>query len=135
MEKLLVAAAAMMIATAPAIAQTIIVPPVIVPPVIIPPVIIPPVVNPPIALPPPPPALGWVFARYVNCNGHCYISVYADGANIRHNPNGRVILALVNDTPVVVYQRSGSWLLIAPLCNLGPVTWSDSHGVPLDACM
>jgi hypothetical protein len=138
MKKLLlgVATAAMMVA--PAMSQTIIVPPVIIPPVIIPPAIPAapvPVPVPVPVVPPPPPALGWVSARFVDCNDHCYISVRADGANVRDNPGGRVFLALVNDTPLVVYQRSGSWLLIAPLCNLRPVTWSDSHGVPLDACL
>jgi hypothetical protein len=94
----------------------------------------------PTPAPPPPPAafppLGWVYARYVDCeNWPCFVRVPAVGANVRTHPNGQTFLALVNGTPLVVSQWQGEWALVTATCNLVPTgRWSDTHGVPLDTC-
>jgi hypothetical protein len=84
----------------------------------------------------PPPALGWVYGRYVRCDySGCSVSVRADGANVRSFPNGQVFLSLTNGVPLIVLQRSGQWALVAVTCNLVPTgLWSDTAGVPLDTC-
>jgi hypothetical protein len=93
---------------------------------------------PPAASPPPPgpPPLGWVNARYVDCqNWPCFVRVSAAGANVRTHPNGQTFLALINGTPLDVSQRQGEWALVTATCNLVPTgLWSYTHGVPLDTC-
>jgi hypothetical protein len=94
----------------------------------------------PTPAPPPPPAasppLGWVYARYVDCeNWPCFVRVSADGANVRTHPNGQTVLALVNGTPLVVSQWQGEWALVTATCNLVSTgRWSYTDGVPLDTC-
>jgi hypothetical protein len=83
-----------------------------------------------------PPPLGWVYGRYVDCGPHgCVVSVMADGANVRYDPNGPVFLSLTNGVPVVIVQWRGPWVLVTLECNLVPTgLWSDTAGVPLDTC-
>jgi hypothetical protein len=90
---------------------------------------------------PPPPPLGWVWGRYAPCgNPACdvlIVSVGVDGLNIRVVPDGPVIAALANGTPVIPLTKSGPWVLVAPACPLGP-TWTASitaGGIPLSVCM
>jgi hypothetical protein len=91
-------------------------------------------------LPPPPQPIGWVFTRYTVCPEPAvcpvvFVSVYADGLNVRDVPDGLPIMALVNGTPLVVLQRVGSWTLVAPACDLTPTfLWSWTAGVPLNRC-
>jgi hypothetical protein len=91
--------------------------------------------NPPLAAPDLPP-LGWVSARYVDCeNWGCFVRVSAEGLNVRTHPNGDAILALVSGTPLVVSQWQGNWALVTATCNLVPTgLWSDTHRVPLTTC-
>jgi hypothetical protein len=91
------------------------------------------------AQPPGPPPLGWVFVPYTSCGdpscGVIYVSVAADGLNVRTVPNGPPVLALVNGTPLIPLQRDGNWMLVAAACNLTPTfLWSWTAGVPLDRC-
>lgn|SRR5262249_6399909 len=90
--------------------------------------------------PPPPPPLGWVYSGYTTCaDPGCstlFVTVPADGLNVRADPNGPAILALVNGTPVLPIQRQGNWVLVAPACALEPTgAWSWTHGVPLSVCL
>lgn len=110
----------------------------------------PPVIEPPPpALPPSPPAvplppprpLGWVYTRYTSCpEPHTcpviYVSVGADGLNVRTVPDGPPILALVNGTPLIVLTRQDRWTLVAPACELAPTgLWSITANVPLGGCL
>jgi len=91
--------------------------------------------------PPPPPPLGWVFTRYTVCPEPrvcpvVFVSVGADGLNVRTVPDGPPIMALVNGTPLVVLTRAGRWTLVAPACELVPTgLWSWTAGVSLGACL
>lgn len=93
---------------------------------------------PPVAEPPPP--LGWVYTRYTVCPEPVtcpvvFVSVGADGLNVRVDPDGPPIMSLVNGTPLVVLDRRGSWSLVAPACELVPTgLWSWTAGVPLTRC-
>jgi hypothetical protein len=90
--------------------------------------------------PPLPAPLGWVYTRYTSCPGprSCpvvFVSVAADGLNVRAVPDGPPTMALVNGTPLFVLDRQGSWTLVAPACDLTPTwLWSWTAGVPLDRC-
>jgi hypothetical protein len=100
---------------------------------------LPPAAPPAVEVPPPPP-LGWVFGGYTNCGdqscGTLFVTVPADGLNVRTIPNGPAVLSLVNGTPLVVVQRQGDWTLVAPGCNLAPTgLWSWTAGVPLSGCL
>jgi hypothetical protein len=66
-----------------------------------------------------------------------FVSVGADGLNVRTVPNGPVALALANGTPVVPLQHEGNWMLIAPACVLAPTyTYSvTAGGAPLSVCV
>jgi hypothetical protein len=107
-----------------------------------PPPLPPPLVDPGYtAMPPPPPQpLGWVFTRYTVCPEPrvcpvVFVSVYADGLNVRAVPDGPPTLSLVNGTPLAVLTRQGRWTLVAPACNLVPTgAWSITAGVPLTGC-
>ncbi len=95
---------------------------------------------PPVVEVPPPPPLGWVFGGYTNCGdpscGTLFVTVPADGLNVRAIPNGPAVLSLVNGTPLVVVQRQGDWTLVAPGCNLAPTgLWSWTAGVPSSGCL
>src|SRR5262245_20014286 len=87
--------------------------------------------------PPPPPPLGVCYTRYTSCPEprSCpvvFVSVAADGLNVRAAPDGPPLLALVNGTPLVVLERQGSWSLVAPACDLVPTwLWSWTAAVPL----
>jgi hypothetical protein len=100
---------------------------------------LPPVISPPVptAVPPPPP-LGWLFGRYLACYADTGCSVATDvhGLNVRAVPNGPIVLALANGTPVIPLSRAGNWVLVAPACNLIPTfTWSiTAGGLPLSVC-
>jgi hypothetical protein len=88
----------------------------------------------------PPMPLGWVFTRYTSCPEPAicpvvFVSVDADGLNVRAVPDGPPLVALVNGTPLLVLQRVGSWTLVAPACDLTPTfLWSWTAGVPLNRC-
>ena len=90
--------------------------------------------------PPQPQPIGWVYTRYTVCPEprSCpivFVSVGADGLNVRDVPDGVSIMALVNGTPLLVLQRVGSWTLVAPACDLTPTfLWSWTAGVPLNRC-
>lgn len=90
--------------------------------------------------PPPPPPIGWVYTNYTVCEAPrvcpvVYVSVGADGLNVRTVPNGPATAALVNGTPLVVLDRQGAWTLVAPACDLIPTgAWSWTAGVPLIRC-
>jgi hypothetical protein len=95
------------------------------------------------ALPPPPaPApLGWIYGPYTICLdppgcSQVIVSVGADGLNVRTVPNGPVVAALANGTPVIPLQQDGRWVLVAPACALMPTyTFSvTAGGVPLSVC-
>jgi hypothetical protein len=91
------------------------------------------------ALPPPP--LGWVFTRYTVCPEprDCpvvFVSVAANGLNVRVGPDGPSLMSLVNGTPLLVLTREGGWTLVAPACDLvstGAFSWT--AGVPLNRCL
>jgi hypothetical protein len=91
-------------------------------------------------MPPPPQPLGWVFTRYTVCPEPrvcpvVFVSVYADGLNVRAAPDGPPIMSLVNGTPLIVLDRWQSWTLVAPACDLTPTwAWSWTAGVPLHRC-
>jgi hypothetical protein len=93
------------------------------------------------ALPPAPPPLGWIYGSYTLCADppRCSaiaVSVEADGLNVRTAPDGPVIAALANGTPVIPLERQGNWLLVAAGCALAPTwTWSWTAGVPLSICL
>jgi hypothetical protein len=96
----------------------------------------------PYAPPPAPPPLGWLFGRYTVCLDppgckSVVVSVGVDGLNVRVAPNGPIVLALANGTPVIPLQRAGDWVLVAPACALVPTwTWSiTAGGVPLSVCL
>jgi hypothetical protein len=64
-----------------------------------------------------------------------FVSVAADGLNVRVAPDGPPAMALVNGTPLYVLDRQGSWSLVAPACDLVPTwAWSWTAGVPLNRC-
>jgi hypothetical protein len=90
--------------------------------------------------PPPPVPLGWVYTRFTSCPEPrtcpvVFVSVAADGLNVRDVPNGAPLLSLVNGTPLLVLAREGSWSLVAPACDLVPTfLWSWTAGVPLNRC-
>jgi hypothetical protein len=90
--------------------------------------------------PPAPPPLGWVYTRYTVCpEPHTcpvvFVSVYADGLNVRATPDGPPLFALVNGTPLVVLDRQGQWSLVAAACELTPTwAWSWTANVPLNRC-
>lgn len=103
------------------------------PPIYVPP----PVVYAPFVAPPPLP-LGWVYGPYTYAsNGTVWVSVGADGLNVRTGPNGPVALALANGTPIVpTGARQGNWILVAPACALAPTyTFSVTAAVPLSVCV
>jgi hypothetical protein len=86
-----------------------------------------------------PAPLGWISSNFVECRDHenyCYVSVRADGANIRRSPGGYVFMALVNRVPVVALDWSGNWTQIGVPCDLHPTGLrSDTmHGVSLKTC-
>src|SRR5215467_11017752 len=87
-----------------------------------------------------PPPIGWVYAPYTQCGDppRCsmgVVSVAADGLNVRTVPNGPPVMALVNGTPLIPFQKQGDWLLVAPACDLTPTwVWSWNAGVPLNRC-
>src|SRR5262245_51145961 len=95
---------------------------------------------PDLAPPPPPQPIGWVFTRYTSCPEPracpvVFVSVYADGLNVRAVPEGPPIMALVNGTPLFVLDRWQSWTLVAPACDLTPTfLWSWTASVPLNRC-
>jgi hypothetical protein len=95
---------------------------------------------PAIEAPPPPTPLGWVYTRYTVCSEPracpvVFVSVDADGLNVRAVPDGPPIMALVNGTPLVVLDRQGHWSLVASACDLTPTwAWSWTAGVPLNRC-
>lgn len=90
--------------------------------------------------PPLPEPLGWVYTRYTVCPEPracpvVFVSVYADGLNVRVTPDGPPIMALVNGTPLLVLDRWQGWTLVAPACDLMPTfLWSWTAGVPLNRC-
>src|SRR5215831_13793394 len=89
---------------------------------------------------PPPPPMGWVYTGYTSCAdpscGTLFVSVPADGLNVRVDPNGPAVMSIVNGTPLVVVQRQGDWTLVAAACNLAPTgLWSWTHGVALSGCV
>jgi len=90
---------------------------------------------------PPPPPLGWVFTRYTVCPEPracpvVFVSVAADGLNVRAAPDGPPVVSLVNGTPLAVLTRQGSWTLVAPVCELIPTgAFSWTAGVPLTRCL
>jgi|SRR5215475_859718 len=89
------------------------------------------------APPPSPPPLGWVYGPYTfqDPTGTVVVSVGADGLNVRTVPQGPVIAALANGTPLVPLQQQGYWILVAVPCNLAPTwTFSVTAGVPLSVC-
>jgi hypothetical protein len=103
---------------------------------------LPPPEAPPLAYapPPPPPPLGWVFLPYTAClEPDCrtlIVSVGADGLNVRVAPNGPVILALVNGTPLIPLRGDGRWALVTAACNLAPTgLWSWTANVSLGGCL
>jgi hypothetical protein len=89
--------------------------------------------------PPPPPPLGTVYTRYTVCMEPrtcpiVFVSVDADGLNV-HGPDGRILMALVNGTPLQVLGRRGELTLVAPACDLTPTwVWSWTASVPLMRC-
>jgi hypothetical protein len=88
---------------------------------------------------PGPPPLGWIWGPYTVCAdpscGLLYVSVGADGLNVRAAPDGPPILALINSTPLIPLQRAGNWTLVASACSLTPTfLWSWTAGVPLYRC-
>jgi hypothetical protein len=95
---------------------------------------------PPEGLRPAPLPLGWVYTQYTSCPNpqNCpvvFVSVGADGLNVRAVPDGPPIMSLVNGTPLTVLTRQGSWTLVAPACDLTPTwAWSWTAGVPLNRC-
>jgi hypothetical protein len=97
--------------------------------------------TPPIAEAPPPQPLGWVYTRFTVCPEPqacpvVFVSVAADGLNVRADPDGLPLLSLVNGTPLVVLTRQGSWTLVAPACELVPAgAFSWTAGVPLTRCL
>jgi hypothetical protein len=90
--------------------------------------------------PPPPPApLGWIWRYYAPCGDpDCrtlVINVSVDGLNVRTVPQGPVVGALANGTPVIPLQKDGDWVLVAPACALSQTfTWSVTTGIPLSVC-
>jgi hypothetical protein len=90
--------------------------------------------------PPPPQPLGWIYTRYTVCEEPracpvVFVSVAADGLNVRTVPDGPPTMALVNGTPLYVLDRQGAWTLVAPACDLTPTwLWSWTAGVPLNRC-
>src|SRR6516162_8243336 len=53
-----------------------------------------------------PPPIGWVYKPYTTCLSwpYCstvFVSVQADGLNVRTVPNGPATMALVNGTPII----------------------------------
>jgi hypothetical protein len=99
------------------------------------------ILPPPLPAEPPPYPVGWVYGPYTVCPNapDCrtvFVSVGADGLNVRAVPNGPVLMSLANGTPVMPLQREGNWILVAPLCPLAPTyTWSITSGVPLSVCL
>jgi hypothetical protein len=93
-----------------------------------------------LAPPPPAPPLGWVYTQHTSCPEPracpvVFVSVAADGLNVRAAPDGPPTMALVNGTPLYVLDRQGSWTLVAPACDLVPTwLWSWTAGVPLNRC-
>lgn len=94
--------------------------------------------QPPAGLRSGPPPLGTVYTQYTVCMEpkSCpivYVSVDAAGLNV-HGPNGEILMALVNGTPLRVLGRKGPWTLVAPACDLTQTwvwTWI---GAPLMRC-
>ena len=85
-----------------------------------------------------PPPTGWVFGPYTTCappQPHCFVTVPADGLNIRQAPDGPPFAAVVNGMPLTVYGNTGNWLLVRVDCPLLPTgLWSWTAGVPLLTC-
>jgi hypothetical protein len=87
-----------------------------------------------------PPPIGWVYKPYTTCMSwpYCstvFVSVQADGLNVRTVPNGPPTMALVNGTPIIPIRFEGNWVLVAPACDLTPTwVWSWTAGVPLNRC-
>jgi hypothetical protein len=81
---------------------------------------------------------GWVYAPYTTCHPpqrECVISVAVDGVNLRQQPNGFVVLALANGTPLTVYTGDHDWVYVGVMCDLVPTgLWSWTAGVPLYGC-
>jgi hypothetical protein len=101
-----------------------------------------PLLPPPAIAPTPaaPPPLGWVYGPYTQCADppQCttgFVTVAADGLNVRMTPNGLPVMALVNGTPFIPLAREGNWFLVAPACDLTPTwAWSWTANVPLNRC-
>jgi hypothetical protein len=87
-----------------------------------------------------PPPIGWIYGPYTSCADppRCstgFVSVQADGLNVRSTPDGIPVMALVNGTPFVPLRRDGNWFLISPACELTPTwAWSWTANVPLNRC-
>jgi len=87
-----------------------------------------------------PPPLGWVWTRGTSCPEPracpiVFVSVEADGLNVRASPDGPPLMSLVNGTPLVVLDRQEHWSLVAAACDLTPTwAWSWNAGVPLNRC-
>jgi len=99
----------------------------------------------PMALPPQeaapaPQPLGIVYTRGTVCPEPrvcpiVWVSVAADGLNVREPNTGQPLMALVNGTPLAVLERRGQWTLVAPACALVPTgAWSITANVPLNRC-
>jgi hypothetical protein len=91
---------------------------------------------------PPLPSLGWLFGRHTVCLdppgcSQIVVSVGADGLNIRTVPNGPIVAALANGTPIIPLQQADGWILVAVPCPLMPTfTFSvTAGGVPLSVCI
>jgi len=106
----------------------------------------------PPALPPPPPLayapavpipLGWIWGRYAPCgNPECdvlVVQVSVDGLNVRATPEGPIVAALANGTPVTPLTKVGPWVLVsaAPGCWLTSTFTASvtAGGVPLSVCL
>lgn len=88
---------------------------------------------------PPPPPLGWVFLPYTSCAEPGCQSVLvsvpgADSLNVRTVPNGPLLLALLNGTPLIPLRQDGPWALVTPACNLVPTGLISFEGMSVGAC-
>jgi hypothetical protein len=92
----------------------------------------------PVPVPTPQPMIEtWWIYNWVHCyddDGNCVVNITVDGLNVRDN-NNNIQFAVVNGTPVHIFDRNGRWLHVTIPCQLVPTgLWSDTVGVPLLRC-